>query len=655
MFKLDKTFVETYKNENKPDFGFNGLGELTFYRTYSRLKENGKNEDWGDCVERVVNTTYNIQRNHILSQKLKWKADKAQSSAQEMFKRIYDMKFMPPGRGFWAMKPELLNKVGGAALNNCAFVSTMHMGEDLIESTKPFEFLMDMSMLGVGVGFDVKGAGTIKINNKGYIGSIEDFVIQDTRESWVESVKELLLLYFDPNKQTTDINMVYDLIRPYGEPIKTFGGIASGYKPLKDLHDNIRRVLNNLADKPITEEAITDIFNMIGCCVIAGNVRRTAEIAFGDSEEFMDLKNYEKNPHRMAYGWTSNNSIFAKIGQDYSSAAERTRINGEPGYAWLENMQEYGRMCEPPNYKDNKALGGNPCLEQTLESYELCCLVETYPIRHESLKDYLITLKYAYLYAKTVTLVPTHNEDTNEVLLRNRRIGLSQSGIAQFIDNYGIDCYKEWCLEGYNTVQYYDNVYSNWFKIPKSIKTTSIKPSGTVSLLAGVTPGMHYPESPYYIRRMRLSKSSNLLEAVTNAGYKIEQDVYDESGTTLVVEIPVHVQNVRKLADVSMWEQISLAAFLQKYWADNQVSCTVTFRPEEGKDIKNALNYFQYQLKGISFLPKLEQGAYAQMPYEEITEEVYNEMIKSIKPIDFSSISQDSNIEKFCDGDSCMI
>lgn len=105
-------------------------------------------------------------------------------------------------------------------------------------------------------------------------------------------------------------------------------------------------------------------------------------------------------------------------------------------------------------------------------------MVETYPIHHTSLEDYKRTLKSAYLYAKTVTTVPTHNEDTNEVMLRNRRIGLSQSGIAMFIDKYGIHEYKKWCEEGYQTVQYYDEIYSNWFKIPRSIKTTSVKFSG---------------------------------------------------------------------------------------------------------------------------------------------------------------------------------
>ena len=104
-----------------------------------------------------------------------------------------------------------------------------------------------------------------------------------------------------------------------------------------------------------------------------------------------------------------------------------------------------------------------------------------------------------------------------------------------------------------------------------------------------------------------------------------------------------------------MWEQLELAAFLQKYWADNQVSCTITFKEHEKKDIKSALNYFQYRLKGISFLPKTEKGVYTQMPYEEITKEHYEQLIKDIKPLKFKNVSEDAVSEKFCDSQTCEI
>lgn len=309
--------------------------------------------------------------------------------------------------------------------------------------------------------------------------------------------------------------------------------------------------------------------------------------------------------------------------------------------------------------RDHRVRGGNPCLEQSLESYELCCLVETFPTNHESADDFYRTLKFAYLYAKTVTLGKTQWPETNRVMLRNRRIGCSVSGVAQFISQRGVHELQSWLEGGYDVIQQKDKEFSDWFAIPRSIKTTSVKPSGTVSLLAGATPGMHYPESRFYIRRMRLSAASELVQPLIDAGYPVEP-VKDGDAKTLVVEFPIDVgAGVRVQSTVSMWEQLSLAAFLQRHWADNQVSCTVTFDPaSEGPQLAPALDYFQYQLKGISFLPKLELGAYAQMPYEAITEAEYNRRFASLKPLEFADAQvrlEEANPERFCDSDICSV
>jgi ribonucleoside-triphosphate reductase len=677
-FRLDATFLASYK-QRRPEFGFGALGELVYLRTYSRLKDDGTNEQWWETVRRVVEGTYSMQKRWILANRLGWSESKAQRSAQEMYERMFTMKFLPPGRGLWAMGSPLTEERGlFAALNNCAFVSTNNLVDDLAD---PFVFLMDASMLGIGVGFDTKGAGTTTVYEPSGVlaaGTLSngmhyyqktpgtwEYTVPDNREGWVESLRLLMLSYLTPNMQAVVFD--YSQIRPEGQPIKGFGGVAAGPAPLRDMHNHIRRILNRRIGSTMTSTDIVDIMNLIGKCVVAGNVRRSAEIAFGNPSdaEFLQLKDPTINPERCGradwqdptkdgWAWTSNNSIFAELGMDYSVVAAQTAVNGEPGYAWLDNMREFGRMIDPPNNVDHRAMGGNPCLEQTLESYELCCLVETFPARHESLQDYLRTLKFAYLYAKTVTLGNTPWARTNQVLLRNRRIGLSQSGIVQAIHKLGIEEYRHWCEEGYDTVQYYDSLYSDWLVIPRSIKTTSVKPSGTVSLLAGATPGMHFPEYDYYIRRMRLSKNSELVPRLIEAGYHVEPCVGDASSS--VVEIPVALEEgLRTVGKVSMWEQLALAAFLQRYWADNQVSCTVTFQPHEGPQIEHALAFYQYQLKGISFLPQLEGGAYEQMPYESISAETYAAKIARVQPVNFSQTHEEAEQERFCDGQSCAI
>ena len=541
--------------------------------------------------------------------------------------------------------PVVHKKNLSAALNNCAFVSTEDMESN---PTRPFEFLMDASMLGVGVGFDTKGRGKVAVLGPSDETPIK-YVIDDNREGWVESVSMELKSYFGvKGVKQPRVEFDYSAIRPEGLPLKTFGGVSSGPGPLKDLHKSIAEVLDKRVGKTLDSRSIVDLFNLIGKCVVSGNVRRSAEIAFGeaDDDEFLDLKNYEKNPDRMAYGWSSNNSVFAQIGMDYTNIANRLRDNGEPGLAWLENMQKFGRMADGPNWKDRRVKGGNPCLEQSLESYELCCLVETFPARHNSLEEYKRTLKFAYLYAKTVTLRMTHWPETNRVMLRNRRIGCSVSGVADFLGKHSLDELRIWLDEGYQTVQKWDEVYSNWFCIPRSIKTTSVKPSGTVSLLAGSTPGMHFPESRIYIRRMRMSKNDPLAKPLLAAGYSVVPAIGQED-TTVVAEIPIKLpEGVRVQSEVSMFEQLSLAAFMQRYWADNQVSCTVTFDPvTEGPHIAQMLQYFQYQLKGVSLFPKQDYGRFPQLPYEAISEEVYEQMTKDVKPIVFVDRSKKNSIQ----------
>jgi len=657
-FKLDESFIDQYRLK-KANFGFNALGEIAYKRSYSRLKDDNTNEEWFETVERVVNGCFNMQRRHLEEIGKEFNHDESQREAQKMYSKIFDFKFLPPGRGLWAMGTRLTeDKQLYAALNNCAFASTANNpGEAFV---KPFLFLMDLSMLGVGVGFDTRGAGTMVVKKPDSVNK-KVVVIDDSREGWVGSVKELLLSYV---LGSGELDFDYSKIRPEGILLKGFGGISSGPAPLKELHKGIRDVLDKNVEKPITSRSIVDVMNMIGKCIVAGNIRRTAEIAFGDAddEDFLNLKNYKMNPEREAYGWTSNNSIFARLGMDYTKACNSVLHNGEPGFCWLENMKAYGRMCEAPNFKDHRAAGGNPCLEQTLESYEMCCLVETFPYNHSSYEEFEDTIKCAFLYSKTVTLGLSHWKETNEVISRNRRIGCSMSGLAQFLSKYDLHTLKDWGKRGYEFIQTFDEKLSALFNVNKSIKTTCIKPSGTVSLLAGATPGLHFPESQYYIRRVRFSRSSDLYEPLIKAGYKVESDSYSKDLQGMVVEIPVCVgSNVRTIKQVSMWEQLELASFLQEYWADNQVSCTIQFDQEtEGHMLPHALNFFQYRLKGISFLPKLKAGhhVYTQLPYEEITEEKYNELIGGIKVLGTDKSpnknASDPKAENFCDGDKCL-
>ena len=1017
-FRLSENFISNFRGK-QPDWG--PLGYITYKRTYARpISEENRTEEWWETVRRVVEGTYQIQKEHCEVLKLPWNGNKAQRSAQEMYQLMWDFKFLPPGRGLWMMGTDYVKERGGASLNNCAFVSTKQINLDFAE---PFTFLMDMSMLGVGVGGDCKGAGTVKIREPRQGDYI--FTVEDSREGWVEIVRTVLNAYVGKGSLPKEID--WSKVRPYGTPIKSFGGTASGPKPLQDLvYEHIPAILDPLAaeEEMITGSAIVDIFNAIGRCVVSGNVRRSAEIMFGDPDdmEFLELKNPEASKEhafrcsKHGWRWASNNSTFSEIGMDYSDVAERTAKNGEPGYLWLDTARKFGRLADPANNSDKLAEGANPCSfagetlvmttegpkridqlkgqpfwalvngeaylspngswvtgeddlfklctkegytvnitsnhkvmritddgsrewceagslnqndkielhnhsiisywpgngtedegyvlglflgdgsfqgnsailniwgsdngsegmkeqaergclsvvrrsdwkgwryyedrnlyamsipkklvenfglfkgyktfnnsfemsssgfhtgflrgifdadghiegwketddykgvsirlgqsdlycltgvqrmllrlgiksriykakeagksllpdgkggqkeyttkcswrlvigskdvqtffskigfnhtekkkrlervinsknfyekpfvcsfdkleyirtdkvwdltvstkhafdanglyvsnsEQTLESYELCCLVETFPVRHETFEEYERTLKFAYLYAKTVTLVPTHNPRTNAVMLRNRRIGTSQSGIVQSFFRHGVRTHFNWCDKGYKYIRNMDRIYSEWLCIPKSIKVTSVKPSGTVSLLCGATPGVHFPYGEYYWRTIRFDSGSELLGALRKSGYRIEEG---EGHSTSVVYFPVHEKNFSiARRDVSMWQQLEIVAQMQYWWADNQVSVTVTFNDEEAKDIAKALELYETRLKSVSFLPLsiVESDKYEHPPYQPMTKEEYEAAIKKLKPINLKKQTETKGFEhRFCDSDRCEL
>jgi len=284
-----------------------------------------------------------------------------------------------------------------------------------------------------------------------------------------------------------------------------------------------------------------------------------------------------------------------------------------------------------------------------------CNLVETYPAHHTDIEDFKATLKMAYLYSKAVTLVPCHEPRSNAVMMRNRRIGCSMSGIVQARQKLGHREFVRWCEEGYDYIKDLDRIYSEWLCVPRSIKVTTVKPSGTVSLLCGATPGIHFPHSQFYIRRIRVANTDPLVEAAKKAGYHVEPDRYADD--TSVVSFPVEEKHFSKgKNDVTIWEQFTLAAALQRHWADNQVSVTVTFRPDEAEEIATCLSTFEDQLKSISMLPAKEHG-YEQAPYEEIDEATYERMAARITPLDLSSGDfHDKEAEdKFCSNDSCTV
>jgi len=701
MFKLSPLFLTKYENK-QPEWGFGDLSYFVFKRTYARIKTDETQEEYYDTCKRVTEGVFSAQKSHCSSNRLPWNAYKAQKSAQEFFTRMWEFKFTPPGRGFWIMGTPMVDKVGSAALNNCGFTSTKDVAVDLANS---FAWAMDMLMLGVGIGFDTKGAGRVTIKKPK--DKVEFYEIPDSREGWVESVYLRINSYMGG----PTMEYGYKLIRKRGTPIKGFGGTASGPEPLRELHAAVDYILAPLVGLKITSVAIVDLMNFIGKCVVAGNVRRSAELAIGEIDDinYVTMKDGKKYGKEMAdRRWASNNSVFASRFSSFGGVTPNIAANGEPGLIFLDNARHYGRYkdgyhgFESDSY-DNVD-GFNPCAEQSLEDKELCCLVETYPANHDSAEDYYRTLKFAYLYAKTVTLIPTHDERTNSVMMRNRRIGCSMSGIQQAIKKFGLQNYlRDFCDKGYKVIGSLDRIYSRWLGVPRSIKMTTVKPSGTVSLLAGATPGVHCTHSEHYLRSVRVPATNRMMDRLIAAGYQVEYNLngrdldmlvdllthaghleidtteqekrdwikanfrdvrqnefifnkFKKAGGTAVVYFPVKEANFTKSKfDVSIWEQLALVRELQYYWSDNSVSCTVTVRESEKADLERAIEFYAPYVKTLSFLP-LTNHSYDQAPYQEMDAETFEEYSGSLLPLNFKGADEAEIAgSKFCTNDACAI
>lgn len=727
-----------YIRSREPKFGYNGFGELVFYRTYSRRcclvcrqqvvktgneyfceKCNTKSppdrlgqETWNDVVLRVTQGTYSIRKDFYLKNRIPWDEAYWQGHAYGFARSMFEMKWMPPGRGLWAMGSHFVRDRGAMALYNCAFTN---LGEGPAFADD-VAWLMDSLMHGVGVGFAPLRDG-LKMY-RSYEDGLQ--VIPDSREGWVDAVKTILMAFLHGWNYPA---FAFDLIRKAGTPIDGFGGVASGPGPLKYLLEQLVEECQKFAaGKTDVVEFKTNIANLVGCCVVAGNVRRSAEISCGSIHDqvFMNLKNYKLYPHREAYGWMSNNSVILDETDDFDKLgeiAERVIHNGEPGVINRRNLP-FGRVgrddCRP-----DYAVGFNPCGEIPLEHREVCNLSETLPTMCDGPDDWYKACEYAAFYSSTVSLLPTHQPATNRVVARNRRIGVGIIDFSGWKHANGVHKVTKWLRGGYDVVCSTNQQLNAEAGIPEALRKTTVKPGGTTPKLPGKTSGCGHPTFHYTLRRVRVAKNAPIHPLLVKARIPYEADYY--SANTDCFEFPILQGPAKPAEQVSLWEQALNIVLLQREWADNAVSNTLYFKPmwhltesiegpearlalerhigsntvdmlldrelrlyivpetvkvtyvlrdgeiveakiyhfdpsHEENDIEPVLSSIIPHVKSVSLLPHCAQGVYRQMAEEGISEEEYNRRLSEIVPINWSSFcGSDGMDERYCTGDMCEV
>lgn len=635
---LSDLFINKYKNK-QPNWGFNGLGYIVYKRTYARLKDDGTTEEWWETVARCIEGAQKIGAKYTPEE------------AERIYNYVFNLKCNFAGRMLWQLGTSTVDRFGANSLLNCWATA--------MREPKAFLFLFENLMLGGGVGYSIRREDVHELPKikKGVIVSHEatkdaDFIVPDSREGWVKLLANVLDAFYVTGKSFTYSTI---LIRGYGELIKGFGGKASGPQILIDGIEKITKIFQNREGKKLRSIDVLDICNIIGSVVVAGNVRRSAEIALGDPDDILYLraKNWGAGnvPNWRAM---SNNTIYADnfdhiMDEVWKNGYEINKqtgyANGEPyGLFNLPLSQKFGRIIDGPISEskiyptdiDNCEMT-NPCAEISLSNYECCNLCELYLNNIQSKEELIDCAKLLYKTQKAIAALPFIHEETNRIVHKNMRLGLGVTGVCQSLDKL------DWLDDCYVALRKFDRQWSKERSWSESIKLTTVKPSGTLSLLGGATPGVHPAYSQHYMRTVRMSSSDALVQICKDMGYHVEFLInFDgtENHDTVVVYFPCETPAGSILAkDMDVIKQLDMVKKLQTIWSDNAVSVTAYYKEEELNDLKTWLkDNYENNIKSVSFLLFKNHG-FKQAPYQEIDEKTYLEARAKVKPLSMLSIN----------------
>ena len=612
------------------------LSDITVHMKYAKyIPELNRRETWEELVTRNMNM-------HIK------KYPKLEDEIRTNYEMVYAKKVLPSMRSLqFGGKPI---EISPNRLYNCSFLPIDH-----IDSFSETMFLL---LSGCGVGYSVQKHNIKQLPDiiKPHVKRTRRFVIGDSIEGWADAVKVLAKSYMG-DKRSSKIEFDYSDIRPKGARLVTSGGKAPGPQPLKECLTKVQGILDACDEgNKLTSIQAHDVVCHIADAVLAGGIRRAALISLfsADDEEMIACKSgnwWETNPQR---GRANNSAVLM-----------RHKITEEFFFDLWKRVELSG-CGEPGIYLNNdKAWGTNPCCEIALRPFQFCNLCEVNVSDVESQEDFNARAKVAsFIGTLQAGYTDFHylREVWKETTERDALIGVSMTGIGSAA------VLQMDMKEGASIVKTENSRVASLIGINRSARCTTVKPAGTTSLVLGTSSGIHAWHNDYYVRRLRVGKNEAIYSYLNNNHPEILEDDYFRPHDTSIISIPQKAPEGSIIRTESAMDLLERVKRVATDWVKHghrhgsnthNVSATVSLKDTDWGPAGEWMWANRDNYNGLSVLP-YDGGTYTQAPFEDITKEEYQEMVKALHQIDLSKVVElddntDLKDQLACVGGACEV